>query len=441
MAYFSQLVKPFFAEHYVCAKAACFAHTKESRKESKMKIKRMFAFLQAVLLLCMVCGGLWVTAEEGDPSAHPVGEDHLFWVTHYNDGTVEGAGSVFTEEDTAGGWWIHVAFAPTETAEVYEIAAITNGLADGSATPVEVPEGGFVWAANYGNDYASMESGGTDYTSENCASAIEYAKTWTVGQRYTVHGVDLATVPTSTPELKWYDPLYLCTSTIAPYNTDPVAALHAKLKALVGEDAEGAVFAWEMAAETDTQGVATVTLTIKELASPTNLQNVYGHLVYDHEAMTLLTEVNEQENLLDCVTSLPSEKWENMCCIYKDDRLNVIPGELDMGAVNASDDSVISEETPLVLTLRFKLNEGYDLGGLYIPTETVYGNDNEMDTLAGNGAYAVLQRATPPEASDRPSEDSTPPQSGDKGVVWFALLGSVAMVGLLAAWKTRRAEA
>ena len=81
-------------------------------------------------------------------------------------------------------------------------------------------------------------------------------------------------------------------------------------------------------------------------------------------------------------------------------------------------------------------------GGLVgIPTETVYGNDNEMDTLAGNGAYAVLQRAVPPEISEDTSEESSrPPQSGDAGVVMFVLLGSAALVGIFAALKTRFAN-
>ncbi len=406
-----------------------------------MKIKRIVALLQAVVL-CVLCGAVWALATEQSYGVHTIGEDHLFWVTHYNDGTVEGAGTVFTREDTAGGWWLHVGFAPTNKEGVYEITAISNGLTDGSAKSLEVPKGGFVWAANYGNDYASMESGGINYTSENCASAIEYAKTWRIGLRFTVHGVDFAEVPTSTPAMLWYDASYICTATIAPYHEDPAVALRENLKDLVGEPAEGAVFAWDMVAETDEEGVATVTITIQELGSPANLQNVYGHLVYDHRAMTLLTEVDQTQNLLDCVTALPSKNWENMCCVYKDDRLNAVPGELDMGAVNATDSTVISAETPLVFTLRFQLNEGYDLGGLYISTETVYGNDNEMDTLAGNGAYAVLQRAVPPEISEDTSEESSrPPQSGDAGVVMFVLLGSAALVGIFAALKTRFANA
>lgn len=404
-----------------------------------MSIKRKLALLLTAALLCAVCGGLWVAAEQEHPEG--TSEDRLFWVTHYNDGTVEGAGVIFTEEDTAGGWWLHVAFAPTKTAGVYEITAITNGLSDGSATAVEVPEGGFVWAANYGNDYASMEGGGINYTSETCTSAIEYAKTWSVGDRFAVHGVDFESVPTSTSELNWYDAQYVCTATIAPHQTDPVAALHAELKALVGADNENAVFAWSMEAETDEEGLATVTVTVNSLDAAIALKSVGGGVIYDHEAMTLLNDISE-ENELDCVTTLPGKNWENLSCPRKDDNLNNIPGELELGLVNATDNTVISTETPLILTLRFRLNEGYDLGGVYIPTESVFGGDSELNEVAGNGTYAILQRAQAPETPVESSEESSePPQPGDGGIVWFALLGATALVGGIAAWKSRRAEA
>jgi hypothetical protein len=145
----------------------------------------------------------------------------MFWLTHYNDGFVEGSGVIFTEEDTAGGWWLHVAFAPIAGVEnAYEIVEITNGLADGSAAKVAVPEGGFVWAANYGNNYPSIypdDSTAIDYTSPNCSDAIGRATAWVVGDQFVFDGVDFETIPTTTPDTNWYDDAYVCTSTITKY--------------------------------------------------------------------------------------------------------------------------------------------------------------------------------------------------------------------------------
>ena len=154
-----------------------------------------------------------------ESSEEPAATAQMFWVTHYNDGFQEGAGSIFTETDTAGGWWIHVAFKPVEGAEnTYEITEITNGLADGSAATVALPEGGFVWAANYGNDYPTINPGdpsAIDYTSDNCTNFINYATTWAVGDQFVIEGVDFENVPTSTPDVKWYEAEYICTATIA----------------------------------------------------------------------------------------------------------------------------------------------------------------------------------------------------------------------------------
>ena len=181
----------------------------------------------------MVLSGFWLFIDEIEilgtapaGSDEPVepdapAEPEMFWLTHYNDGFVEGSGVIFTEEDTAGGWWIHVAFAPIAGAEnAYEIVEITNGLSDGSATTVAVPEGGFVWASNYGNNYPALGGYGDDaidYTSPNCTDAINRATAWQVGDQFVISGVDFETIPTSTPDVNWYDDAYVCTATIAPY--------------------------------------------------------------------------------------------------------------------------------------------------------------------------------------------------------------------------------
>lgn len=170
--------------------------------------------LSLLLMLCMLLSVIAPTAVIAEPSA----ETEVFWLTHYNDGKVEGSGVIFTSEDTAGGWWLHVAFAPIDGVKnAYEIVEISNGVADGLASPVAVPEGGFVWASNYGNDYPSLGMGDTDYTNYNCTAAITRAFAWAVGDQFVIEGVDFETIPTSTPETLWYDDAYVCTSTITPY--------------------------------------------------------------------------------------------------------------------------------------------------------------------------------------------------------------------------------
>ncbi len=172
--------------------------------------------LSLLVMLCMLVSVIAPTLVFAEPSS----ATHTFWLTHYNDGKVEGSGVIFTKEDTAGGWWLHVAFAPIEGAEnAYEIVDISNGVGDGMATPVEVPAGGFVWAANYGNDYPWIydDPNAIDYTSTNCTNAITRAFAWSIGDRFVIEGVDFETIPTTTPDVMWYDEAYVCTATIAPY--------------------------------------------------------------------------------------------------------------------------------------------------------------------------------------------------------------------------------
>ena len=181
----------------------------------EMVMRTTFVFINEIEVYGASAG-----SDEPDEPVAPA-EPEMFWLTHYNDGFVEGSGVIFHEEDTAGGWWIHVAFAPIAGAEnAYEIVEITNGLSDGSAAKVAVPEGGFVWASNYGNNYPAIGGYGDDaidYTSPNCTDAINRATAWQVGDQFVISGVDFETIPTTTPDVNWYDDAYVCTATIAPY--------------------------------------------------------------------------------------------------------------------------------------------------------------------------------------------------------------------------------
>ncbi len=190
-------------------------------------MKKLFALLISAFLLVSVFA-IPVSADEAAP----------FWVTHFNDGTAEGAGAIFTETDIAGTWWHHVAFAPVEGEEdVYEIVEFCIG--DGNAYALTIPEGGFVYGINTGNNWPALfeqnnatGDGATglwfddadhaampDYTSENCSAAFTRANDWCVGLMFKITGLDLEgkTIPTSTPDVKWYEDAYVCTATIAPY--------------------------------------------------------------------------------------------------------------------------------------------------------------------------------------------------------------------------------
>ncbi|MBR6783502.1 MAG: CHAP domain-containing protein, partial [Clostridia bacterium] len=83
----------------------------------------------------------------------------VFWVTHINDHNSEGAGAIFTSAYEGAVWWLHVAFAPTGTAGVYKITAISDGIPEGKGEAQAIPEGGFVYAINKGNNYIELGIG------------------------------------------------------------------------------------------------------------------------------------------------------------------------------------------------------------------------------------------------------------------------------------------
>lgn len=171
-------------------------------------MKRFTALLIALLMLCLLVPA-GVSAEEEKP----------LWITHFNNNTVEGSGVIFTDSYSGAGWWLHYAFAPTAEEGVYEIVDSSNGLADGSALALEIPEGGFVWAANTGNDYITLNPNdptAVDYTSPNCSNCInDVLMSWMIGTYVKFSGLDLEaqTIPTSTADVNWYEDAYVCTAT------------------------------------------------------------------------------------------------------------------------------------------------------------------------------------------------------------------------------------
>ncbi len=181
-----------------------------------------------------------------------------FWVTHINDNNAEGAGVIITNSESnainAWAWRLIVVFKPVSGLNgVYEVSEIYDhlnvGVEDAGVIAAhansKVPEGGFIYTLNYGNDWPNIDGyqeGEIDYTSPNCSAAIEDAKTWKVGDRFQFYGINPVApiVSTSTPDANWYEDAYICTSYYAPYS-EPVIPGDTK-KYLLGDiNMDGAI--------------------------------------------------------------------------------------------------------------------------------------------------------------------------------------------------------
>lgn len=189
----------------------------------------MKKFITFALVAVLLCAALCTSAFAA--------EEKVFWVSHFNDTTAEGAGVIFTETPTEGcQWWVIFAFAPTGTENVYEVTAVVDGTADGTAVPMETPEGGFLYGLNTGNDWPSVLAGAgatgdgatgqwfdnadyaakPNYVNDNNNAAMADAKaTFAVGTKIEITGVDFDTLelPTSTSDKMWYEAGYVCTAT------------------------------------------------------------------------------------------------------------------------------------------------------------------------------------------------------------------------------------
>ncbi|MBQ8895952.1 MAG: hypothetical protein IJY88_04090, partial [Clostridia bacterium] len=255
----------------------------------------------------VVTNGVPSEPEESEPEeSEPVApaEPKMFWVTHVADNTVEGSGVIFTEAYEGAGWWIHVAFAPVADAEgVFEITAISDGTPDGHGVAQAIPEGGFVWASNYGNDYSA--NNGIDYTSPNCTAAIADAQTWTVGMQFTFDGIDPLNPVVPESEVAWYDDAYVCNFTYTVYTgeqapeesnpeesnpeeSEPAEDIEAELKDFVGEAVDGKFDLVIDAPETYKAGdEITVTVTVANITAENGLHVVKFNFYYDSEKLVL----------------------------------------------------------------------------------------------------------------------------------------------------------
>ncbi len=140
-----------------------------------------------------------------------------FFVTHFDNIGYEGASAIMTEAYTGGAWWLHIAFAPVEGEEgMFVVTATQSGIGDGLLTePLEVPEGGFVWCTNLGNDNTS--TGGINYQTATIRHAIEIGQSLEVGrvvcfENLDLEGKDIHNVNGLTT--MWYDSGYVFNSKI-----------------------------------------------------------------------------------------------------------------------------------------------------------------------------------------------------------------------------------
>ena len=160
-----------------------------------------------------------------------------FWLTHYNTSTNEAAGTLVTKNEgnviNAWAWRIVLVFEPVDKKPgVYELTQKHDLLSCGAEseevinafTGSSIPDGGFIYHINAGNDYSS--TGGINYKNDHTAKAIADASSWEIGTKFEFINLNLESfvAPTLTPNLNWYDNSYVCTAKYRIYKEESRSA-------------------------------------------------------------------------------------------------------------------------------------------------------------------------------------------------------------------------
>jgi hypothetical protein len=111
------------------------------------------------------------------------GPGNLFWLTRFNE-QVEGAGYIFTIDphtisNIGWKWNFWISFKPVaDIPNAYEITEMYNYIDNNATVTVtpSLPEGGFIYGLNLGNDYSS--SGGVKYNNGRVTNAVRRASEW-----------------------------------------------------------------------------------------------------------------------------------------------------------------------------------------------------------------------------------------------------------------------
>ena len=401
-----------------------------------------------------------IKAEEAVNPNPPV-EKLPFWVTHIDPEThLEGTGEIYTETDPTGAWCYHLAFEPVKGKKtVFKLVEKTSNGEDAAA--LEVPEGGFVYAINQGNNWPALMAdkkgdgaSGAWYDDETHLNMPNYntenvLATWAiipgleVGEVYTFENLDLEgkTIPTSTPDKDYWDPEYVCTCFImkGDLEEENPNAYKEEIEGKVGDPNPDSAFTTELVSELDDDGNVTVTLTIKGMKAEDKIIGFQIPVYFDAERLEPdLSDIKDEA--LNCVAEdgMPGSNWENLTAakVVEKDGESYIYFQCGTAKTDYCD-----ENTELVATFHFTMKEGFEEAGVWTTNANTkcFIDDGLMTTVLGAGSFTVAEEEEVIEPTPTPTPTPTPSETpGDAGIIVFAILGVLAVIGAAVVIKVRK---
>jgi lysophospholipase L1-like esterase len=193
-------------------------------------MKKSIKIFSALIAVIMLISMLPFSAAARDM------EEEKLYITHINEHSAgkEGVALILTpasgETVLPKGkfeWWRLVTFEWDATAKCYKVTKIQLNANNVDKSSTAIPDNGFVYAINTGNDYSP--SGGINYQTpliKNCFDALEGL---TLGMKAYVYKADLKNDIVDTNNIEWYKPEYKTNSYIklvspestgTPYNPE-----------------------------------------------------------------------------------------------------------------------------------------------------------------------------------------------------------------------------
>lgn len=147
-------------------------------------------------------------------SANDYGSDtKKLLITHINEGYSghEGTGIIYTTSSDGTlspfgsfDWWNVVAFEWSDDDNCFVVKSIDTKMGSTKASVV-IPENGFVYCCNVGNDYPSLgDSTKPDYTTDAMDATCAYVQTLKTGDKAYLYGVDILNATVDTNSAEWY---------------------------------------------------------------------------------------------------------------------------------------------------------------------------------------------------------------------------------------------
>ena len=232
----------------------------------------------------------------------------------------------------------------------------------------------------------------------------------------------------------------------APVNPQPDDTYEKDIAEKVGPQSDNPHFDIFFDAETSDDRNSTVTITLKNFKAEDKISSILFPIFFDDERLEPDFKIND-DNSVNCFGNLPGEKWENMT-VYNpaDDTsdVNNFPGQAHVYVqiLNAEkEDQVCGADTEITITLNFKVKEGYEEGGIWVPTENI--EATSWDDPAGQNILGATGGCTFAEIPEDQPSNPTPPvddptRPGDAGILVFAILGVLAVIGAAVVVKVRK---